>query len=88
MYLTELEEFLGEIGQPKFRAKQLFSWLHSGVTDFDEMTNIPKTLREELKEKAYIADVIIEKRMKSNIDDTVKYLYRLNDGEYIESVLM
>lgn len=88
MYLFELEEFFKGIGQPRFRAGQVFSWLHSGVTDFDHMTNLPKSLREELKEKAYIADVIIEKRMKSNIDDTVKYLYRLNDGEYIESVLM
>lgn len=88
MYLSELEEFLSEIGQPKFRAKQLFSWLHSGVVDFDLMTNIPKNLREELKEKCYIADVEIARKLKSNIDDTVKYLYRLQDGEYIESVLM
>lgn len=88
MYLFELEEFFKGIGQPRFRAGQVFSWLHSGITDFDEMTNLPKTLREELKEKTYIADVKIERRLKSNIDDTVKYLYRLNDGEYIESVLM
>lgn len=88
MYLGELEEFLGTLGQPRFRAKQIFKWLHSGVCDFDEMTDIPKTLRETLKEKCYIADVKIVKRFKSEIDDTVKYLYSLYDGEYIESVLM
>lgn len=88
MLPLELEEFLKGIGQPKFRAAQIFKWLHSGVCDFDEMTNIPKSLRELLKESCYIADVKIVKRLASKIDSTVKYLYQLNDGEYIESVLM
>ncbi len=88
MLPLELEEFLKGIGQPKFRAAQIFKWLHSGVCDFDEMTNIPKSLRELLKESCYIADVKIAKRLASKIDCTVKYLYQLNDGEYIESVLM
>lgn len=84
----ELEEFLTELGQPKFRAVQIFKWLHSGITDFEEMTNIPKTLRDILKERYYIADVQIARRLESKIDSTVKYLYKLHDGEYIESVLM
>ena len=88
MYLTELEEMLGKSGQPKFRAAQLFRWLQSGETDFDNMTNIPLSLRNELKEKTYIADVKIVKRLKSRLDETVKYVYELYDGEYIESVLM
>ncbi len=88
MYLTELEEMLGELGQPKFRAAQLFRWLQSGETDFDSMTNIPLSLRNELKEKTYIADVKIVRKFKSRIDETVKYVYELYDGEYIESVLM
>ncbi len=88
MYLFELEEFLAEFSQPKFRAKQIFKWLHSGVTDFNSMTNIPKQLRDLLNEKAYIADVKIVKKLCSELDETVKYVYVLYDGEYIESVLM
>ena len=88
MYLTELEEMLGELGQPKFRAAQLYRWLQSGETDFDSMTNIPLSLRNELKEKTYIADVKIVRRFKSRLDETVKYVYELYDGEYIESVRM
>ena len=88
MYLTELEEMLGELGQPKFRAAQLYRWLQSGETDFDSMTNIPLSLRNELKEKTYIADVKIVRRFESRLDETVKYVYELYDGEYIESVLM
>lgn len=88
MYLTELEEMLGGLGQPKFRAAQLFRWLQSGETEFDNMTNIPVSLREELKERTYIADVKIVRRLASKLDETVKYVYELYDGEYIESVLM
>ena len=88
MYVDELKGLLSDLGQPSFRATQLFKWLHSGVTDFDDMTDLPKPLRELLKEKCYIADVQIEKRLESKLDGTVKYLYRLSDGEYIESVLM
>lgn len=74
--------------QPKFRAKQIFKWLQSGVETFDEMTDIPLSLRQELDEKTYIANVKIVKRLKSQIDDTVKYVFSLFDGEYIESVFM
>ena len=88
MYLSELEEMLGGLGQPKFRAAQLFRWLQSGETDFENMTNIPITLRNELKERTYIADVKIVRRLASQLDETVKYVYELYDGEYIESVLM
>lgn len=88
MFIEELEALIKEWGQPKFRAAQIFKWLHEGVTDFEDMTNIPKELRETLKQKAYIADVKIVKRLQSKIDGTVKYVYELTDGEYIESVLM
>lgn len=88
MYKDELEAFLSELKEPKFRAAQLFHWLQSGVTDFDDMTNIPLSLRAALKEKTYIADVKIVKRFASRLDGTVKYVYELFDGEYIESVLM
>ncbi|HBJ10948.1 MAG TPA: 23S rRNA (adenine(2503)-C(2))-methyltransferase RlmN, partial [Ruminococcaceae bacterium] len=88
MYLPELKEMLKSLGHPSFRADQLFRWLQSGVTDFSDMTNIPKSLRDKLSETAYIADVKIVKRYASQLDETVKYVYELFDGEYIESVLM
>ena len=84
----ELALFLTEQGQPKFRAKQIFKWLQSGVTDFDVMTDVPISLREALKESCYIADVKVIRRLQSKIDGTVKYLYELFDGERIESVFM
>ncbi len=84
----ELALFLTEQGQPKFRAKQIFKWLQSGVTDFDSMTDVPISLREKLKESCYIADVKVIRRLQSKIDGTVKYLYELFDGERIESVFM
>ena len=86
--LDELTAFLEELSQPKYRAKQIFKWLQSGIEDFDQMTNIPLALRNILKEKCYIASVKIIKRFSSKIDETVKYVYELYDGEYIESVLM
>lgn len=89
MTVEELSALMREHGQPAFRAGQIFSWLHSaGVSSFDEMTNIPKKFREVLKTECYIATVTVERRLVSKIDGTVKYLYRLHDGEYIESVLM
>ena len=88
MYLPELENFLAEMGEPRFRAKQIFHWLQSGVTDFDEMTDISKALRERLKADAYIASAEIERRYASRLDETVKYVFRLFDGELIETVLM
>ncbi len=88
MNTEELEGLLVGMGEPKFRAAQLFKWLQSGVESFDEMTNIPLKLRERLSEECYIAVALIEKRYASQIDETVKYVYKLYDGEYIESVLM
>ena len=88
MTVSELEKMLVDMGEPKFRAKQLFKWLQSGSESFDEMTNIPNLLREKLKEICYIANVKIVKRLESQIDGTVKYVFSLFDGEYIESVFM
>ncbi len=88
MTVPELQKLVEDLGEPKFRAKQLFSWLQSGISDFDEMTNIPISLREKLKESCYIAAVKIVKRLESKIDGTVKYVFSLYDGEYIESVFM
>ena len=88
MYLEELEALMKEMGEPKFRAGQIFDWLQQGVENFDEMTNIPSKLRVKLQEGYYIVTANIKKRLESDIDDTVKYLYELHDGELVESVLM
>lgn len=88
MYLTELEELIASLNQPKFRAGQIFKWLQSGVCDFDEMTDIPSSLRLTLQEGYYIVTAKVKKRLESCIDDTVKYLYEMYDGEFVESVVM
>ncbi len=88
MLPEELSAFLAEMGQPRFRAGQVFKWLHEGVESFSEMTDLPKALRERLDSKCYIANAAIERRLCSKLDETKKYLFRLNDGEYVESVLM
>lgn len=88
MTASELSETIKLMGIPAFRAKQIYSWLHKGVESFDEMNNLPKSLRQQLDEDFFISNAKIEKRLASNIDDTVKYLYMLNDGEYVEAVLM
>lgn len=83
----QLEEFMESIGEKRYRAKQIYAWLHKPVRTFDEMTNISKPLREKLAEKTYISvPEIVEKYSSS--DGTVKYLWRLSDGQCIESVVM
>ena len=88
MNLQEITELVIKLGQPKFRALQLFKWLQSGIESFDEMTNIPQSLRTQLNEISYIAHVKALRKFVSRIDGTVKYVYELYDGELIESVLM
>lgn len=88
MNLEQLTLFLTELGEPKFRALQIFKWLQSGVDSFDEMTNIPSSLRQKLDTDCYIANVKPLRKLVSKIDSTVKYVYELFDGELIESVLM
>lgn len=84
----ELEEILVEMGEPKFRGKQIFKWLYGGAEDIDDMTNLSKTLREKLKEK-YSANLLkIEQKFVSALDETRRYLLQLEDGNFIESVLM
>lgn len=85
----QLNNAMKNMSQPKFRAKQIFKWLHSdGVNSFDEMTNISKALRQRLSEAYFISGCEIEDKYVSSIDGTVKYLFRLYDGEYVESVVM
>lgn len=87
--INELEQVLADFGEPKYRAKQIFQWLHKKyVNSFDEMLNLSKDLRQKLKENYYISCSAIEKKLISCYDSTVKYLFSLNDGEYVEAVLM
>lgn len=89
MSFEELTAAVKELGEPVFRAKQIYSWLHvSCVTSFDDMTNISKALRQKLNDNFVIFTVSIEKKLISEYDYTQKYLYKLHDGEFIESVLM
>lgn len=85
--LCELEKELQNIGLPRYRAGQVYRWLHRGVTDFSQMSDLSKELREKLAESYEIFWAKTELKRISK-DGTVKYLFRLNDGEYIESVLM
>ena len=88
MKLDEIEELIKELGLPKFRAKQLYKWLQKGAQSFDEMTDLSKPLRQQIAERGYIANAQIEAKFCSKLDETVKYLFKLNDGLFIESVLM
>ena len=85
---NEVEKLICENGFPKFRAKQVMLWLKKGVTDFEQMNNIPKDLKEFLKISCYISVANIEKKLISMYDDTVKYLFKFHDGECVESVVM
>lgn len=86
---VELEAELEKLGEPKYRAKQIFDWLHvKKCVDFDEMTNLSAQLRTTLRGKFCIKPLKISKKLESATDDTVKYLYELSDGEFVESVLM
>lgn len=84
----ELENFITDSGFPKFRAKQIRSWLSKNVADFDEMRNIPTDLKDFLKTSSYISVANIEKKLVSRYDKTVKYLFSFNDGECVEAVVM
>lgn len=88
MDISELADLMKELNEPSFRAKQVFRWLQQGISSFDEMTDISKGLRQKLSTISYIASANIKKRFESKIDETVKYLFELYDGELIESVLM
>ena len=89
MTFDELEKEILGLNIPKFRAKQIYSWLHQkGAMSFDEMTNLSKELRNKLNERYFIPSVDIEEKYVSSIDSTIKYLFRLYDGEYVEAVIM
>jgi len=88
MTQPELQNLLKELGQPAFRAKQLYIWLHKGARSYDEMTNLPKSLRDTLAEHYPLTTPKVVRRQESQKDGTMKFLWELSDGNCVETVLM
>ena len=84
----EMKGLVKEIGEPPFRAKQIYDWMYKGVDSFEDMKNIPKSLKEKLEKVAVIGNLKILKKQKSALDETAKYLFELRDGNAIEAVFM
>ena len=84
----EIAGILKELGQPAFRAKQVYTWLHKGVRSYDEMTNLPKALRDQLSANYPINPPKVVRKQESKKDGTIKYLWQLSDGNCVETVLM
>ena len=87
MFPEELALWLKELGQPAFRARQVFAWLHKGA-GFDQMTNLPLALRKQLAEEALANPISVISRHRSQKEDTAKLLFSLADGHCVEGVLM
>jgi 23S rRNA (adenine2503-C2)-methyltransferase len=86
---SELEDFFLELGEPKYRARQVFAWMYArGVDDFSEMTDLSKKLRTKLEENATIPSLNVRTKSESKVGDTVKYLFDLPQGGEVESVQM
>ncbi len=85
---AEIEQVLLDLGEPKFRAKQVFTWLHKGCRSFQDMTNLSKSLRDKLDAAYYITVPQVVRKQQSQKDGTIKYLWRLRDGNCVETVLM
>ncbi|MDF2685528.1 MAG: Ribosomal large subunit methyltransferase, partial [Clostridia bacterium] len=83
----ELAEYFKNIGEPDFHAKQVFKWIARGITDFDGMNDLRKDLRLKLSESCIIAQLSVSEKLESS-DGTIKYLFRLSDGLFIETVVM
>ena len=88
MTLSEMQGAMKELGQPAFRAGQIYTWLHRGITSFDHMTNLPRDLRAKLSELYEITAPTVVRKQESQKDGTIKYLWRLSDGNCVETVLM
>ena len=86
--LAELEQTMLDLGEPKFRGKQVYSWLHRAAPDFAAMTNLPRSLREKLADRFLLTCPTVVRKQESALDGTVKYLWRLYDGNCVETVLM
>lgn len=83
-----LEKIITDLGEKSYRTKQVYQWLYRGIASFDEMTDVSKALREKLAGKFTVGLPEIAEKLVSKLDGTVKYLFRLSDGNFIESVVM
>ena len=88
MTQPEIAQLLKDIGQPAFRAKQVYTWLHKGVTSYEQMTNLSKELRAKLAEQYPFTVPKVVRKQESQRDGTIKYLWQLSDGNCVETVLM
>ena len=88
MTLEEMRQAMQALGQPAFRAGQIYTWLHRGATSFEDMTNLSRDLRAKLAERYEITAPTVVRRQESQRDGTIKYLWRLSDGNCVETVLM
>ena len=86
--LQEITDLMKSMGQPSFRGKQVFTWLHKGARSFEEMSNLPKALRDRLTQECVLTPPQVARKQVSKQDGTVKYLWELADGNCIETVLM
>ena len=84
----ELETALTALGEPKYRAKQVFRWLNRGAGSFEEMSDLPGALREKLAGEFFVYRPGVLRRQVSRLDGTVKYLWELRDGNAVETVVM
>jgi 23S rRNA (adenine2503-C2)-methyltransferase len=88
MTLPEMADHFKQKGLPAFRAKQVYSWLHKGVRSYEEMTNLPQTLRHQLQQEHPLYAPQVVRKQESKLDGTIKYLWRLEDGNCVETVMM
>ena len=88
MTQPEIGQVLKQLNQPDFRAKQVYTWLHKGVRSYEEMTNLPKALRDTLAEQYPLCPPEVVRKQESQKDGTIKYLWKLSDGNCVETVLM
>ena len=88
MTMEEITQACRDMGEPAFRGKQIFTWLHKGVTSFADMSNLSKALREKLAAQFFITVPTVARKQMSKLDGTIKYLWELSDGNCIETVLM
>lgn len=88
MTLSELTEVFAAWGEPGYRAKQVYTWVHRGACTFDEMSNLSKPLRQRLSEQFELYCPVVLRKQTDSVDGTIKYLWRLKDGNCVETVLM
>lgn len=89
LYFSELEKQIIELGEPKYKTKQLFDWIHNKtIESFDEMSNVSKSTKEKLIKHFEFTNASVELKLESNIDETKKYVLMFEDGDVCETVYL